>query len=258
MALVDIQNLTIDAKAGQGCKTIVNHVSFSVPEKNITALVGGSGSGKTTTGLAIMRLLSPGLRVVSGRIYFGGQDILSLPEEALRGYRGKQMAMVFQEPLYAFNPVFRIGAQIEEVLQFHTGLTKVQRQERVEELLRQVEIRDPGRVAQSYPYQLSGGLRQRAMLAQAIAASPKLVIADEPTSNLDVTVQARILMLFKKLRDELGLTVLIVTHDLGLVRSLADHMVVLSSGEVVEGGPVEEVLQHPRHSYTQQLLEAAK
>ncbi|HPB68626.1 MAG: ABC transporter ATP-binding protein [Candidatus Omnitrophica bacterium] len=258
MALVDIQNLTIDANPGQGCKTIVNHVSFAVPEQNITALVGGSGSGKTTTGLAIMRLLSPGLRVVSGRIYFEGQDLLSLPKEALRGYRGKQMAMVFQEPLYAFNPVFRIGSQIEEVLQFHTGLTKGRRQERVEELLRQVEIRDPGRVAQSYPYQLSGGLRQRAMLAQAIAASPKLVIADEPTSNLDVTVQARILMLFKKLRDELGLTVLIITHDLGLVRSLADHIVVLCSGEVVEGGPVGEVLQHPRHSYTQQLLEAAK
>jgi ABC-type dipeptide/oligopeptide/nickel transport system ATPase component len=258
MSLLDIQDLTIEAKQGQGRQAIVDRVSFAVPEQNIVALVGGSGSGKTTTGLAVMRLLSPGLNIVSGRIYFEGNDVVAMLEGELRRYRGKQMAMVFQEPLYAFNPVFRVGCQIEEVLQFHTDLTKGQRQQRVDALLRQVEIKDPGRVARSYPYQLSGGLRQRAMLAQAIAANPKLVIADEPTSNLDVTVQARILTLFKKLRDDLKLTVLIITHDLGLVRSLADQVVVLSSGRVVEEGPAGEVLQHPRHVYTQQLLEAAK
>ena len=236
----------------------MDNISFTLPGGNIVALVGGSGSGKTTTGLAIMRLLSPGLNIVSGRIYFNGKDVLALTEPEIRRYRGKQMAMVFQEPLYAFNPVFRIGTQIDEVLLFHTNLTEAQRGRRVDELLRQVEIKDPGRVAQAYPHQLSGGLRQRAMLAQAIAANPKLVIADEPTSNLDVTVQARILTLFKKLRDDLQLSILIITHDLGLVQSLADQVVVLSEGKVVEQGPAQEVLQRPQHAYTQQLLEAAK
>ena len=258
MLLLEVQNLSIETKAGQGGKPIVDNVSFVLPGGNIVALVGGSGSGKTTTGLSIMRLLSPALRIASGRIYFNGKNILALPEQEIRHYRGKQMAMVFQEPLYAFNPVFRIGVQIEEVLQFHTHLTEQQRQRRVEELLRQVEIKDPGRVAQAYPHQLSGGLRQRAMLAQAIAANPKLVIADEPTSNLDVTVQARILTLFKKLRDDLQLSILIITHDLGLVRSLADQVVVLCDGKAVEQGPAAEVLDRPQHNYTQQLLEAAR
>ncbi len=256
--LLEIQKLSIVAKTEQGEKPIVDRVSFQVQERNIVALVGGSGSGKTTTGLAVMRLLAPGLNIVSGSIYFNGKNILTLPEQQVRDLRGGQIAMVFQEPLYAFNPVFRVGYQIDEVLRFHTSLTVLQRQRRVEELLRQVEIKEPMRIAQSYPHQLSGGLRQRAMLAQAMAANPQLIIADEPTSNLDVTVQARILTLFKKLRDEFRLTLLLITHDLGLVQYLSDHVVVLSGGKVVEQGPASDVLQRPQEPYTQTLLEALK
>ena len=229
---------------------------MEVPALSVTALVGGSGSGKTTMGLAILRLLPLGLVVSQGRILFIGKDVLKFPEERMRLLRGKDISMVFQEPLYAFNPVFSIGGQIEEVLRAHSALSVRQRRERILELLNLVGLPDPKRTAGNYPHQLSGGMRQRAMIAQAIAAGPKLIIADEPTSNLDVTLQANIMELFRKLKDELKLSILLITHDLGMVAHMADHVAVMTEGKIVERGITREVLEKPQHPYTRTLMEA--
>jgi ABC-type dipeptide/oligopeptide/nickel transport system ATPase component len=250
--LLVVENLTVTA-AG---KNIVSAASMEVPALSVTALVGGSGSGKTTMGLAILRLLPLGLVVSQGRILFIGKDVLKFPEERMRLLRGKDISMVFQEPLYAFNPVFSIGGQIGEVLRVHSALNARQRRERILELLNLVGLPDPKRTAGNYPHQLSGGMRQRAMIAQAIAAGPKLIIADEPTSNLDVTLQANIMELFRKLKDELKLSILLITHDLGMVAHMADHVAVMTEGKIVERGITREVLEKPQHPYTRTLMEA--
>lgn len=250
--LLVVENLTVTV-AG---KNIVSAASMEVPALSVTALVGGSGSGKTTMGLAILRLLPLGLAVSRGRILFAGKDVLKLPEERTRLLRGKDISMVFQEPLYAFNPVFSIGDQIEEVLRAHSALNARQRRERIWGLLNLVGLPDPKRTAGNYPHQLSGGMRQRAMIAQAIAAGPKLIIADEPTSNLDVTLQANIMELFRKLKDELKLSILLITHDLGMVAHMADHVAVMAEGKIVERGTTREVLEKPQHPYTRTLMEA--
>lgn len=250
--LLVVENLTV-AVAG---KNIVSAASLEVPALSVTALVGGSGSGKTTIGLAVLRLLPLGLVVFQGRILFAGEDVLNSSEERMRLLRGKEIGMVFQEPLYAFNPVFSIGDQIEEVLRVHSALNARQRRERILELLNLVGLPDPKRIAGNYPHQLSGGMRQRAMIAQAIAAGPKLIIADEPTSNLDVTLQANIMELFRKLKDELKLSILLITHDLGMVAHMADHVAVMTEGKIVERGTTREVLEDPKHPYTRTLMEA--
>lgn len=258
--LLDIQNLSVQVRAHSGGKMIVDDLSLGIKNQTIFALVGGSGSGKTTTGLAILRLLAPELRIAHGHghILFEGADLLALPESRLRAIRGGEISMVFQEPLNAFNPVFSVGNQIEEVLRQHSTLLPKQRKERVLEILDIVGIRHPPRVAGSYPHQLSGGMRQRAMIAQAIAANPKLIIADEPTSNLDVTLQARIMELFQKLRDSLKLSILLITHDLGVVQHLSDEVAVMFEGKIVETGKTKEVLTRPGHEYTAQLMAAMK
>jgi ABC-type dipeptide/oligopeptide/nickel transport system ATPase component len=256
--MLDIKNLTITVEDEGAVKKIVDDVSLSVPPHTITALVGGSGSGKTTTGLAILKLLSPALKIERGEILFDNQDILKLPENSLRELRGKKISMVFQEPLNAFNPLFTIGYQIEEVLIYHTQLPPGERKKKVLELLDIVGIPDPARILNSYPHQLSGGLRQRAMIAQAIAGEPALIIADEPTSNLDVTLQAHILQLFRELRRKLQLSILLITHDLGVVTHLADEVTVLSQGKVVESGKTKDITTRPKHSYTQQLMDTLK
>ena len=249
--LLVVENLTVTA-AG---KNVVNAASLEIPFLSVTALVGGSGSGKTTTGLAILRLLPLGLAVRDGRILFAGKDVLNLTAEQMRLLRGKEIGMVFQEPLYAFNPVFSIGEQIDEVLRVHTSLNRHQRHARILELLDLVGLPDPQRTAGNYPHQLSGGMRQRAMIAQAIAAGPKLIIADEPTSNLDVTLQARIMELFRKLKDELQLSILLITHDLGMVAHVADRVAVMTEGMIVEQGMTKDVLRGPQHPYTRTLME---
>ncbi len=255
-AVLKIAGLGVNAFDGMDHKRIVNSFNLIVEKEKIVALVGGSGSGKTTTGLAILRLLPEALMVHSGKIIFEGRDLLALSLEEMRQLRGAEIGMVFQEPLYAFNPVFRIGDQIKEVLIFHSSLGSEQRQKRILELLNLVGISEPQRIANSYPHQLSGGMRQRAMIAQAIAGDPKLIIADEPTSNLDVTLQAHIIELFRKLKDELRLSILLITHDLGMVEHLADEVAVLSGGRVIESGPTKEILQHPNSEYTKQLMAA--
>ncbi len=249
--LLVVENLTVAVAQ----KKIVSAANLEVPFLSVTALVGGSGSGKTTLGLAILKLLPVGLNVQQGRIWFDGRDISGFFEEKMRLLRGKEIGMVFQEPLYAFNPVFSIGDQIAEVLRVHTSLNLRQRRLRILELLNLVGLPDPKRAAANYPHQLSGGMRQRAMIAQAIAAGPKLLIADEPTSNLDVTLQARIMELFRKLKDELKLSILLITHDLGMVSHMADRVAVMTEGKIVEQGMVKDVLKDPQHLYTRTLME---
>lgn len=250
--LLVVENLTV-AVAG---RNIVNAAILEVPALSVMALVGGSGSGKTTLGLAILRLLPLGLVISRGRILFAREDVLKLPEERMRSLRGKEIGMVFQEPLYALNPVFSIGDQIAEVLRVHSALNARQRRARILDLLSLVGLPAPERTAGSYPHQLSAGMRQRAMIAQAIAAGPKLIIADEPTSNLDVTLQANIMELFRKLKDELKLSILLITHDLGMVAHMADRVAVMTEGQIVERGTTREVLEKPQHPYTRALMEA--
>lgn len=226
-------------------QSIVDHVSLHLDTQEMLAIVGASGSGKTTIGLAVMDILPNNVVREVKFIHFNGQE---------QYRRGKDVSMVFQEPLYAFNPVYTIGFQINEVLMLHTSLTKQQRYQRILEILDLVGIDDPKRVVKSYPHQLSGGMRQRAMIAQAVVAEPKLIIADEPTSNLDVTLQARVMMLFEKLIKELDLSIMLITHDLGVVEHFADRMMVLKEGKVVESGLVDDIFQQPQDSYTQSLV----
>ena len=255
--LLDIKNLTVGLKnSNQGRKIIVDDINLSIEQQSIVGLVGGSGSGKTTTGLSILRLLAPQLEILNGQIMLNETNLLELPETKMRKTRGKIVSMVFQEPLNALNPVFTIGYQVAEVLKCHTDLSDVDIKDRAMELLDIVGIEDPVKTAQDYPHQLSGGMRQRAMIAQAIAVNPKLIIADEPTSNLDVTLQARIIELFKRLRDELHLSILLITHDLGVVEHMADYVSVMSKGKIIEFGKTMEVLKNPKELYTRQLMEA--
>lgn len=254
--LLRLNNITVTAGGTAGTKILVDRIHLEIPALSITALVGGSGSGKTTTGLAVLRLLPLGLRIQDGGIFFNGEDLLRASPERMRQVRGGGISMVFQEPLNAFNPVFTIGSQVDEVLQFHTNLNRPQRQRRVLELLDLAGLPEPKHTAANYPHQLSGGMRQRAMIAQAIAANPKLIIADEPTSNLDVTLQARIIELFKKLKDELKLSILLITHDLGMVAHMADNVAVMTGGRIVEKGATAGVLNNPKHEYTRELMEA--
>ena len=239
-----------------GTKTIVDDISFDVGRRKIVAVTGGSGSGKTTLGLSILRLLSAGLEITKGKILFEGKDLLMLDDEDMRQCRGARIGMVFQEPLSAFDPLFTIGSQIDEVLSAHTVLNKQQRYNNVLDVLSDVELPDPQRAYESYPHQLSGGMRQRAMIAQAIAGNPSLVIADEPTSSLDVRLQVKIMDLFRKLRRERGISILLIAHDLGVVSHLADEVVVLRAGRMVEHGPVRAMMDKPKHEYTKQLIEA--
>jgi len=254
--LLNVKNLTVSV-VGNNNK-IVDSLYFKIPENSIVGLVGGSGSGKSTTGFSIVKLLDPGLNLDSGEILFKGRNLLKLSDDQLQKVRGGEISMIFQEPLNAFNPVFTIGYQIDEMMQYHTSLNKEQRDERVLELLDIVELPDPSRVAKSYPHQLSGGMRQRAMIAQAIAADPKLIIADEPTSSLDVTLQARIIDLFKKIRTELKLSILLITHDLGMVSHICDEVIVMNKGRIVESGLTKDVIDNPRDAYTKELMQVFK
>ncbi len=239
-------------------RKIIEDVSFTVLPLGIVAIVGGSGSGKTTTGLSILRLLSDALAVSRGKILFNGDDLLAADALRMNSVRGKEIGMVFQDPLQAFNPVFPVGFQVGEVFKYHTKFSAAEIRQSTLDLFVRVGLDDPMRVFKSYPHQLSGGMRQRAMIAQAVAAKPSLLIADEPTSSLDVTLQAKILELFLKLRDEYRLSMILITHDLGIVSHIADHVIVMEKGRVVESGTKKDVIAHPKHKYTQQLMRTLK
>jgi microcin C transport system ATP-binding protein len=255
--LLDVDNLSVAFHQAGRTSVAVDRISFSVRKGETVALVGESGSGKSVTALSVMKLLPyPAASHPSGRIRFEGQDMLQLPEREIRRIRGNRISIIFQEPMTSLNPLHTIEKQIGEALLLHQGLTGQAARARTLELLTQVGIPEPATRLASYPHQLSGGQRQRVMIAMALANEPDLLIADEPTTALDVTVQAQILQLLKDLHKRLGMAMLFITHDLGIVRKLADIVCVMKDGKIVEQGPVNDVFKAPQHPYTRALLAA--
>lgn len=253
--LIEIQNLSVEFKTDDGIIKAVKNISFNIPEGKTVGLVGESGSGKSVSSLAIMRLIpNPPGKVTSGKIMFEGKDLLSLPESAMRDVRGNKISMIFQEPMTSLNPVFTVGDQIAETLILHEGLDKKKALERAVELLEQVGIPNPKERVHAYPHEMSGGQRQRVMIAMAIACKPDLLIADEPTTALDVTIQKQILDLIAKLQKQYQMSVLFITHDLGVIADIADEVVVMYRGDIVEQGQSEQIFTKPQHPYTKGLL----
>jgi len=254
--LLEVDDLQTTFSLGRKTRVVaVDGVSFSVGAGETLAIVGESGSGKSVTSLSIMRLLPAGVGQISrGSIRLRGRDLTTLSEAEMRAVRGKDIGMIFQEPMTSLNPVHTIGHQISEVVVRHEGLSKRAAHERAVELLQLVGIPEPRRRADNYPHQMSGGMRQRAMIAMALACQPSLLIADEPTTALDVTIQAQILDLLKTLQDKLGMAIVFITHDLGVVAEVADRVVVMYAGQVVETGSVEDIFERPRMPYTAGLM----
>jgi microcin C transport system ATP-binding protein len=255
--LVEVRNLSVQFRSGEDVVDAVRGVSFDIAKGEIVALVGESGSGKTVSALSIMKLLSyPAARHPTGEVLFAGQDLLQASDRDLRAIRGGRISIIFQEPMTSLNPLHTILKQVGEVMRVHRGLDDANVRTRVVELLRKVGIADPEKRLDAYPYQLSGGQRQRVMIAMALANEPDLLIADEPTTALDVTIQAQILELLKSLQRESGMAMLLITHDLGVVRKMADRVYVMSDGKVVEEGRTADVFERPQHSYTRHLMSA--
>lgn len=252
--LLSVRDLSICLQ--ESGRFVIEGVSLDIPRGTVTGIVGGSGSGKTTLGLSLLGLIPLAMRVSSGEIIFEGRAVLAMPAREQRMMRGRRIGMIFQEPASAFDPVFTIGGQIAETLEVHEVLSSRAREARVLEALERAGVPDPVRVARSYPHELSGGLRQRAMIAQAIVCRPSLLVADEPTSSLDVTLQAQIMALLRELKSELGLSVVLISHDLGMVSRLADEIVIMSEGRIVEAGPAERIMKEPRQEYARKLVEA--
>jgi peptide/nickel transport system ATP-binding protein len=254
--MLEVRHLTTVFDLPSGELRAVDDVSFDVAAGETLGLVGESGSGKSLTALSIMRLVEPPGRIAAGSIRFKGRDLLTLPEAEMRRVRGAEIALIFQEPMTALNPVFTVGDQIAESLLVHGLATRREARVRAIELLRAVKIPDPATRVDDYPHQLSGGMRQRVLIATAIACRPALVIADEPTTALDVTIQAEILDLLREMKAALNLAMLLITHDLGVIAETADRVAVMQSGRIVEQGAVRAVLKAPQHPYTRSLLAA--
>lgn len=254
MSLLTLHDLTVTLQTPGGVLYAVNKVALQLEPGRTVALVGESGSGKSMTARAIMGLLPPGGTVLSGSITFEGHELTSLPEPERRTLRGNRIAMIFQEPMTSLNPVLRIGDQVMEPLLLHRGLDQQQARLQAIDLLRQVGVASPEQRISDYPHQLSGGQRQRVMIAMALACDPEILIADEPTTALDVTIQAQILELIDQLRRDKGLALLLITHDLGIVAQRADQVHVMYAGRIVESGPSQALLTRPLHPYTKGLL----
>lgn len=253
--LLKVNNLTTSLELARGNFNAVDGISFELEAGETVALVGESGCGKSLTALSIMGLVpSPPGRVVGGEILFGNNDLLLKSEKQMQAVRGKDLAMIFQEPMTSLNPLLRIGEQLAEGVRLHEGINRAQAGEKALELLRLVGISSPASRMREYPHQLSGGMRQRVMIAIALACNPRLLIADEPTTALDVTIQAQILHLMQDLQRRLGTAILLITHDLGVVASVADRVLVMYLGRIVEAAPVQQVFRQPLHPYTQGLL----
>jgi oligopeptide/dipeptide ABC transporter ATP-binding protein len=256
--LLSVRGLSVEFPTRQGPVRAVEDLSFHIARGDTLALVGESGSGKSTVALALLRLVASPGRIVRGEILFDGRDLAALSEEEIRQVRGRDIAMIFQDPMMALNPVHTIGDQIAEAVRLHLGGTKAEALERAVELLRLVRVPAPERRVREYPHNLSGGMRQRAMIAMALACNPKLLIADEPTTALDVTIQAQVLELIRELKERLHMAVLLITHDLGVVAESADRVVVMYAGRKVEEGAVRDVFRKPRHPYTEGLIKVSR
>jgi oligopeptide/dipeptide ABC transporter ATP-binding protein len=254
-SLLRIENLSVEFRTPAGAARAVDEVSLEVRPGEMLGVVGESGSGKSVTALSVMRLIpSPPGRIVGGRVLFDGQDLLALSDREIRRLRGGAIAMVFQDPLTSLNPVLTVGFQVAEAIRLHQGVGREEAWSRAVEALRLVRIPDPAVKARQYPHQLSGGQRQRVMIAMAFSCRPRLVIADEPTTALDVTVQRQVLQLMRRLRREFDTAIMLITHDLGVVAETCDRVAVMYGGRVVESAPVTELFARPRHPYTQALL----
>ena len=256
-AMLEVEDLRVDFRSNDGTVRAVDGIDFSVLAGSTLGIVGESGSGKSVTSLAIMGLLPrPAGRMTSGRIRLNGRELSALPEKTLRNLRGAELSMIFQEPMTALNPVFSVGRQMTSVLKRHQSLSGQQARAQAIEMLKRVKIANAERRIDDYPHQLSGGMRQRVMIAMALACRPKLLIADEPTTALDVTTQAQVLELINELKAEFNTTVLLITHDLGVIANTCEQAVVMRQGQIVERGPVDRLFKQPEHAYTQQLINA--
>jgi peptide/nickel transport system ATP-binding protein len=253
--LLEVKNLRTYFDTDDGIVRAVDDISFQLKRGETLGIVGESGSGKSVTNLSIIRLVpNPPGKIVSGEVLFNGSDLLLLSNEAIRKIRGRRIAMIFQDPMTSLNPVITVGEQIAEALRLHRKMSRKEARQATIEAMREVAIPDPARRLDDYPHQLSGGMRQRVMIAMALACNPKLLIADEPTTALDVTIQAQILELLNELRKQRDLAVLLITHDLGVVAEVADRVAVMYTGRIVEESPVDELFARPKHPYTEGLL----
>jgi len=254
-ALLEVKNLSIHFFTEEGVIRAVENVSFEIYPGEILGLVGESGCGKSVTGLSLLRLIPmPPGRIVTGEILFDGRSLLNLEEKEMEKVRGNDISMIFQEPMTSLNPVFTIGNQIMEAIILHQGLDKTDARKRAVEMLDRVKIPSPEKTIDSYPHQLSGGMRQRAMIAMALSCQPKLLIADEPTTALDVTIQAQVLQLLKEIQREMGMSIMLITHDLGVVTEIADRVAVMYAGRIFEYGPIEAIFVKMRNPYTRGLM----
>ena len=255
--LLEVSGLKTEFLTPDGVVRAVDGVDFTLHRRETLGIVGESGCGKSVTSLSVMRLLAKDTsRIAGGKILFEGRDLLTLPEKEVQSLRGNRIAMIFQEPMTSLNPVFKIGNQIVEALRFHLKLGKKEASDKAVELLKRVGIPRPEMIAKEYPHQLSGGMRQRVMIAMAMACNPSVLIADEPTTALDVTIQAQILNLMRKLQEENETAILLITHDLGVVAEMCERVVVMYAGQVVEEALVKDLFKNPQHPYTKGLLKS--
>ena len=254
--LLEIKNLYVNFKGMHGTTEALKNINIAVDQGEIVGIVGESGSGKSITSLAILDLLENNAVITQGEIYYNGKNLLKLPKKELQELRGKEIGMVFQEPMTALQPTMKIGKQLYHVMKKHRSLSKSDAKKAVIQALKDVHIDNPELVANKYPFELSGGMRQRIVIALAMAAPPNMLIADEPTTALDVTIQYEIINLIKELNQKRGTSVLFISHDLGVVSNICERIIVMYAGEVVESGKTTEVLNHPRHPYTKSLLKA--
>lgn len=252
--LLNIENLKLSFSTPAGEVKSLNDVSVSLKQGDVLGIVGESGSGKSVTAFSLMRLTPSNGKIVGGKTTFNGHTVTEMTEKEMREIRGKEISIIFQDPMTSLNPVYTIGNQIKEVILLHTNATKEEAQKRAVELLQLVGINEPEKRLKQYPHELSGGMRQRIMIAIALACEPKLLIADEPTTALDVTIQAQILELMMDLKDKLGMSIIMITHDLGVVASMCDKIAVMYAGKIVEYGETDEIFYNPKHEYTKGLL----
>lgn len=254
MPLLQVKNLSTTFNVDAGEVRAVNGISFNLDKGKVLGIVGESGSGKSVTAYSIMRILVEPGRITGGEILFNGENIVNYSEKQMRQFRGKRVSIIFQDPMTSLNPTFTIGNQLREAILLHTGRNRKQANERALEMLQLVGVNEPEKRLKQYPHELSGGMRQRVMIAMALACEPDILIADEPTTALDVTIQAQILELMKSLQKKLGMAIIMITHDLGVIADMCDEIIVMYAGRVCERGTVDEIFYNPRHEYTKGLL----